>query len=612
MYRSLLYQLLVKFSDLQELLDGADLDIQPTWSLRVLRRLFADAIQKLGQRGLVCFVDALDECDESQVQDMVDSFEVLGQSAVEAGINLRICFSSRHYPYIHIPCGRKITVEVQPGHADDLEKYIRSKLRVGTSKRIEDVRAKVLRKADGIFLWVVLVVSILNGEFNNGRIFAVEKRLEEIPPKLSLLFEDILTRDNKNMDDLLLCIQWILYAKQPLRREELYFAVVSGLDPDPANLAEWDPSTTSLEDMGRFVLGTSKGLAEVTRSKDPRVQFIHESVRDYLVKDGGLLHLWPKIGDDFESRSHDRLKTCCQTYLNSNISRYIPSGDALPLAKSETAKQLRQSVSIGFPFLYYATTYVLDHANVAARAVPQDNFLKGFPWQTWIRLNNLFEKHQVRRYDDLVGHLYILAERNVANLIRVWRRHDPRTLILGGRYEYPIFAALMLGHRDAARALLHQETGPAQGDDIYSQLKYAPDFTFSKGRSPIFWALESGCLATTMAWIEFEEVNVKVTNKDGQTLLLYAAEKGHDVVVKLLLSTNQVNADTKDNLGRSPLLCAAMNGHDTVVKLLLSTNQVNANTKNNIGRTPLFYAESYGYDAVVKLLLATGQVDVDI
>ena len=137
-------------------------------------------------------------------------------------------------------------------------------------------------------MWVVLVVPILNEELERGRIFAVKKRLQEIPAGLSELFKDLLKRDNENIDDLLLCIQWILYAKRPLTREEFYFAVVSGLDPDPVNLAEWNPKHISTDIMTRFVLSSSKGLAEITKSRDQTIQFIHESVRDFLLKDKGL------------------------------------------------------------------------------------------------------------------------------------------------------------------------------------------------------------------------------------------------------------------------------------------------------------------------------------
>lgn len=69
-------------------------------------------------------------------------------------------------------------------------------------------------------MWAILVVEILNEEFRQGRIFAVKKRLKEIPAKLSDLFEDILRRDSENTEELLLCLQWIIFARRPLKGEE--------------------------------------------------------------------------------------------------------------------------------------------------------------------------------------------------------------------------------------------------------------------------------------------------------------------------------------------------------------------------------------------------------
>ncbi|KAK3935221.1 hypothetical protein QBC46DRAFT_462210 [Diplogelasinospora grovesii] len=557
MYRSLLHQLLVKLPDLRELLDSSDLDLQsqsgsPTWGIEILRRLFSDATKRLGQRRLTCFVDALDECDESQVQGMVDNFEGLGQCAVETGTQLYICFSSRHYPYIHIQHGRQLTLEAQTGHAEDVGKYVRSKLRVGQSKHIKGIREEILRKADGVFMWVILVVEILNEEFKNGRIFAVKKRLQETPPKLSELFKDILTRDNKNMADLLLCLQWILYAKRPLKREEFYFAVVSGLDPDPEDLAEWDPDHIALDDINRFVLSSSKGLAEITRSKDRTVQFIHESVRDYLIKDGGLRHLWPELGDDFESWSHDRLKKCCQTYIQVDISGCIPPGEALPQAKSETAKDLRQCVSSKFPFLSYATDHILYHANAAASGVSQDDFLK-------LKYGSDFTSPKGKR---------------------------------------PILWALEMGYTTIAMAWI------ASGEvDL--------DVKDKDGKTPLSWAAEKGHEAVVKLLLATGQVDADAKSISGGTPLLWAAEKGHEAVVKLLLATGQVDVDAKDDSGRTPLLWAAMNGHEAVVKLLLATGQVDADAKSISGGTPLLWAAEKGHEAVVKLLLATGQVDVD-
>ncbi|KAJ0267942.1 hypothetical protein COL940_013877 [Colletotrichum noveboracense] len=105
MYRSILLQLLKLFPDRQSVLD--DTDIIP-WSqqdcpnLNVLKELLWGAVMALGQRSFTCFIDALDECDEQEVRDMVQYFEDLTKNTTDNSIQFRVCFSSRPYPYIGI------------------------------------------------------------------------------------------------------------------------------------------------------------------------------------------------------------------------------------------------------------------------------------------------------------------------------------------------------------------------------------------------------------------------------------------------------------------------------------------------------------------------------
>jgi hypothetical protein len=54
---------------------------------------------------------------------------------------------------------------------------------------------KLRERASDIFLWVLLVVQILNKEYDHGRIYALRKKLNEIPDGLDKLFDEILTRD---------------------------------------------------------------------------------------------------------------------------------------------------------------------------------------------------------------------------------------------------------------------------------------------------------------------------------------------------------------------------------------------------------------------------------
>lgn len=334
--------------------------------------------QGSGQQHLTCYIDALDECDDNQVQQMIEFFEELGDRAALAETKVYICFSSRHYPQIYIKRGIKLILEHEQGHGQDLEKYVRGKLRAGKSKAAEEVRNKILQKSAGVFIWVVLVIDILNKEYQSGRLFAVKSRLALLPEKLSELFKDMLNRDKHNPKDLLLCIQWVLYSKRPLRREEYYFALLSELDPE-ASLEAWNQDEVTQEDMSRFVLSSSKGLAEITKSKkNPTVQFIHESVRDFLLKENGVGELWPEYAENFEALSHEQLKKSCHSSMQVDTSTAIPEEldeESMPGQSTDKVESLQSTVSDMLPFLEYATHSVLHHADNAAKCLPQDNFL---------------------------------------------------------------------------------------------------------------------------------------------------------------------------------------------------------------------------------------------
>ncbi|KAL4803808.1 hypothetical protein BDV18DRAFT_162817 [Aspergillus unguis] len=418
MYRSLLFQLFTAMPDMQSVFDSLRIKNgqAPDWTLEQLKSLFTAAIQKLENRPLVCFIDALDECDEDKVRDMLSFFEQLGQLALSHKARLLVCLSSRHYPHITIRNKIELVLENEQGHQQDIANYVYSELKAGNSKLVQEIRTEIIDRASGIFLWVILVVQILNKEYDRGHIHALRRRLKDIPDGLHSLLKDILMRGNHDIGKTLLCLQWILYAKRPLTRDELYFAILAGTDLDPVFLSTWTAEDVTEEEQSIFVLDASKGLAEVTKSKKaPTVQFIHESVRDFL-RDGGLNDL--ALGSIAPGPSHESLKSSCLAYVAVDISSHWPQSDELPSSKTAEARSLRASISQRYPFLEYAVANVLYHANKAAEyEIDQEHFLKGFPTDTWAFKNNLFEKHQTRRYSAAVDTLYILADRNMLNLI---------------------------------------------------------------------------------------------------------------------------------------------------------------------------------------------------
>ena len=600
MYRSLLFQLLDRVPELQDVLDNSYKHTQSSgdnqiWELGALQKLLSQAISKLGMQRVIFFVDALDECDAEQVRDMIETFEQIGQRGFSSGAQFYVCFSSRHYPYIHIDAGIQLTLEDQIGHGEDMEKYVRSKLRIGTSKAVQDIKSEIIQKAAGVFLWVVLVVGILEKEFGRGNVHRVKTRLKELPPGLSELFKDILRRDNEDMESLLLCIQWVLFATRPLKVEEFYFAALSGLDPNSDVLCEWDPDYIDLDAMKRFILSSSKGLIEVTRLKDRSVQFIHESVRDFLIKDNGLRELFPNLQQNIEGSSHSRLQQCCQTYMLVDISSHVRLESDLPKASLKERRALRRAISTKFPFLDYAVHHVLQHANLSEIETLQHGLFIKFDLNHWIRLNNLLEQYEVRHYNLNASWQYILAENNLATLLSEAIRIESWNDSSGGRYPSSLFAAAASGSMETATLLVNR------GADI--------EVLGNKRRTPLLAAIENGHDSTAQMLLE---KGASIPNSEYLNTISLAAEKGLENAVRSLLNRGaEVNAqgrydgNTQGGYYGNALQAVSASGNEKIVSMLLDRG-ADVHAQGGHYGNALQAASYWGHEGIVKLLLERG------
>jgi ankyrin repeat protein len=374
--------------------------------------------------------------------------------------------------------------------------------------------------------------------------------------------------------------------------------------------------TLDEEQVERFILNSSKGLADVTNAKTKSVQFIHESVRDFLLKDGGLKTLSTNLGRNFEGESHDRLKACCVEYINmNNIQELIEN-----LTSESATEDPIIPVGQEYPFLEYVTYNILYHANAAAaRGLVQEDFLRQFSLPRWVTLHNRVERFKARHYKSNVSLLYVLAENNMASLIPIHSSSSSQTCldIEEDRFGTPLFAARATKSNEAALALMRsvaeaQPLVPKLGDicEMFLQhmmlnTSWTRKFRFSRKMS-----LSSQALANSDSIIalfilsssQTEDENETVIN--GRVLLRWAIDQGNEPVVKILLS-NGAKIEMKDGIGRTPLSCAAISNNEAAIKILL-TNGAEIETKDNIGQTPLILAAFYGNEAVVRILLANG------
>lgn len=606
LYRSLLWQLLEKVEDLQAVLDSLESNAQrfierSGWQIEILKQTLANAIEHFrGDRELRLFIDALDECSDDDVADMISYFEDLGERAAEHKVSLRICFSSRYYPTIIIKKGIEMKLDEEEDHSRDIVRYIKSQLKLGRSKKAEELTYQILEKSAGIFLWVALVIPMLNKACSSGKVDRFQKCLKDIPSGLHELFEMIVTRDEEDLDEFRLCIQWILFATRPLKIEEYFFALREA--DNETIMSSWQSGEISQDDLCQFVLSSSKGFAEVTKTrsnkKSPTIQFIHESVRDFFLSrnSDGIRRLWPRIDDTtFASSSHNTLKArCCEEIVRRGqdcIPSLVPLNEALPKVYSRDADPLRQLVSNKLPFLEYATSNLLAHANAAAVDLPQDYFLENYPLDAWVNFYNVFAKRGTPRYTGLASLIPILddCQRIRFRFMQVLLAGglDPCTQDKGG--SSPISLVASRGEELLVKLLLEN------GANVDSQDR--------EGRTPLFRAAERGFGNIVKLLLE-KKANVNLQDRDGRTPLLGAAMVGFEDIVKLLLE-NGAEAYLDDIKTWMTLSQAATKGLESIIKLLLEYG-ARGHLKDGFRETVLVAAAKIGHEGAAKLLLEHG------
>ncbi|KAH6950297.1 ankyrin repeat-containing domain protein [Ilyonectria sp. MPI-CAGE-AT-0026] len=652
MYRSLLWQLLPNLARPWLCFDRAGLvkhddshpiDLStPQWTVGRLKELFEDAISRVQQQGLLCFIDALDECEESQIRDMMSFFENLTKIDSSPSFQLRVCLASRHYPTITIDRWPELVLDGQQGHSQDITAYIDTRLMIGHSKLANEIRLELQEKASGVFMWVVLVVSILNKEYDSGHMHVLRKRLMDTPGDLHELFRDIMTRDQLHPNELLLCIEWVLYSRRPLNPDELYYAIISGTVAGAIQDLIFGGMEIMPQDFKRFILDSSKGLVEIVLSPRPVVQFIYESVRDFLLKGDGLAELWSTLKTDLQGLGHNLLKQCCATYFTT----ILHSHEFSRLSVSYPSTKPRELVKQKFPFLEYAVHYVLQHADLAQEEqISQLSFVQSFEWRQWLEISNLLAV-KYNRYTPNASLLYIFAVNNLPNLIQAHPAGPSYLEMENERHATPLFASTVTGSSRALRKFMELEV--LRQPDVPMLRKLLLECPVSRNRrTPMrgpktmdrLLGLAGGNVALFLlaagkdlssfceTWyskmakallrrdeefaLKLLEAGLDLQSEDAGALILKACAESWEDVVQKILANGNVNIDTVDSRGNTPIMAALRRGHTRIAKMLLDTGRVDVNSQGRDGETALCYAVRCGYTGIVQIVLKRPDININ-
>ncbi|ETS77629.1 hypothetical protein PFICI_09691 [Pestalotiopsis fici W106-1] len=560
-----------------------------------LWNIFDSAVQDSQAGAIVVFLDALDECAESEFEDLVRHLKPRYLEDRSSSHKLKFLLTSRPYnqivsefrdlvdniPRIHIP-GEE--------HSDAISQEVnlvienRAKSLGLSSDLTTHLTGKLLEIPHRTYLWVHLVFDDLEKDGFKKTPKGVELAIAKLPKSVNEAYNQILEK-SKDPSTAKAALAIILAAQRPLTLSEMNVAVnmqsnhrkFSDLDLE----ADADFKSTLRSLCGLFV--------SIHHGK---VYFLHQTAREFLLADPLSTEAQSTLnwhGSINMRQAHTVLAGKSIHYLALfNTSNYDPDienrtfldysagnwgvhfreatiADSNPLVSIALAIGDPDSVSYSLWFERYWST-------------------KGPNYKAPSNFSNIF-------LSTFFGHVATLKMLIVTGKIEI----DSRDQLY---HRTPLSYAAERGHDAVVKLLL--ATGKV---DINSKDRY--------GKTPLFRATQEGHKAIVELLLATEKVEVNSRDKNGITPLSWAARYGEEAVVKLLLATEKVKVNSRDNDGITPLSWAVRNRNEAVVKLLLAIEKVDVNSRDNDGITPLSWAARYGEEAVVKLLLASEKVVVD-
>lgn len=440
----------------------------------------------------------------------------------------------------------------------DILQYIRTEAKyVNTVSSLQD---KIFQKSQGVFLWVVLVVSMLKSSSYGKSLKWMENKLEEIPPELHSLFRDLFQELNPEESDTqkAICfIQWILFATEAIKVSELHFLLGFSGQHAYRSIESWGKSDEFLvpEKQLEMITALSRGLVEpvVGSGKDPFLQFIHESVRDFFLTGSGFELLDPGFGGQIEGKGHSAIALTCVNFLRAQQESK---------ERHYNSKRLLRYTAINlFTHVEKAEKKSVDQREILSRLLLNwsavfESISTIFGVAATFRVDDQFEKDE--------SFLYYCSRKKlsscVSRLLEFGEDVNERSPTL---YQYPLLAAA------------------------------------SKAGASYQWP---SWLKTLRAILD-AGADVNLRNRQGNTALHVAAEGRNTQVVELLLKAGAaVNAE--DKWKQTPLHIAAWQSTTDIIAILLDAG-ADTNAVDSSKMTPIEYSTPRPNYDKIKLVFRT-------
>ena len=526
-----------------------------TLSFKSLWAMFVAILKDPSLVEVRVIIDGLDECLPDSQQELLRAIEKTLKEDVGRKLRSRILITSRPTP-IAVEVGTRLGI--LHVSLDDVARDISAVVHTEVDKLASgrgypsdlsiSIKEKLENEAEGMFLWVGLVLEELNRDDHADTRKAIDEILATLPRSLGEFYARNLENISKMLRaDARQMLQTLLVSPRPLIPDEL------------ANLfAEWPADCSSLAQLtpniplniGRYAKAACGSFIRVTETS---ISFVHQSARDYLLTHTDGDAAATDFSLDLPSSHQTALKTCL---------RYLLLGEIVNMATDSSASNV-DMLWTNYPFADYALTYWGYHARGAGELDQESkDLLKRFLVRKntfadmWIDRTHrmFFEDNQIDtsndKFDSILGAL-VLQDMTVVfiDFLQEITEEDFDMDQLDCTGFTPMIMAAGLGRTNLLDFLIKI------GSDTNIEARHGGVALHYAPRDSAALLIEAG-------------VDVNKKDKNGNTPLQYAARNGEEHTVELLLE-RQAKPDIANNSGVTPLYTALLYGQLAIAKHLL-------------------------------------------
>ncbi|RGP61626.1 nacht domain-containing protein isoform 1 [Fusarium sporotrichioides] len=316
LFQTILYQVLRECPELIDIIENprqessTESKLYDAWDDKALFRAFEQLSSQQSLPLRFCFfIDGLDEYTAGEhrytgtFEELLSPLRVLASSP-----SIKICVSSRPWDafdreFSHV----NWKLQLEDLTREDIRRYVKEELGVNPKfqqlsemdPRCSEIKDTIVQRAQGVFLWVYLVVnSLKRGLLKDDNYIDMQSRLNELPDDLQRYFEHMLQSiETIYWDSTTRIFRTVIAAEQPLPLLAFELLDREMDDPDYALTMQASPltdveskaictrSNTRLNARCGDLLYVTVDPTETGLFKS-QVDFLHRTVRDFFLDTG--------------------------------------------------------------------------------------------------------------------------------------------------------------------------------------------------------------------------------------------------------------------------------------------------------------------------------------